>query len=145
MGVVDCGRCAYRGGRALLHSTEAHMSHPLPHVHNVYGAWYDYVPAYAITKKLSQEAGKLYYGEKAQVQKGAVGGTIVDHAGRLGKPGARVPAAALKDAIEGNPPGTTPRYKTIPDDKIEGKTIALVASIAVLALGVAFLAGRGRG
>lgn len=121
------------------------MSHPLAHVHNTYGAWYDYVPAVFVTKKVAQEAGKVYYGDKAKVRKGAVGGTIIDRAGLLGKPGARVPAAALKDAMEGNPPGTTPGYDPIPDDKIEGKTIALVASIAVLALGVAFLAGRGRG
>jgi len=49
---------------------------------------------------------------------GVIGGYIIDHAGVLGKPGARVPASAMRAALEGKPPGTYRQYETIPDGGI---------------------------
>lgn len=49
---------------------------------------------------------------------GVIGGYVIDTAGVLGKPGARVPAAALRAALEGKDPSTYREYETIPDGGI---------------------------
>lgn len=137
------------------------MSHPIPHVHNVYGAWYDYVwydynPVVYVTKKAAQAAGKWYYGPLADEQKGAVGGTIIDHAGLLGKPGARVSAAALRDAMERKAPGTTkmvrrvepqpsdPDYKPPPEKKGNILLYAVIGLTVVVGGGIILATRRRR-
>ena len=121
------------------------MSQSLSHIRNVYGAWYDYVPAVFITKKAAQEAGKWYYGPLSDDQKGAVGGTATDHTGLLGQRGARVPAAALRDAQQGKSPGTSPQYRPVPDKKPDYLPVYVALGVALVgALGVAVIIGGNR-
>ncbi len=57
---------------------------------------------------------------------GVIGGYTIDHSGVLGKPGARVPAAALRAAQEGKDSSTYREYETIPDGGIFDRFAELI-------------------
>jgi len=138
--------------------------HHVQNMQHVYGAWYDplttamsYTPAGWLAKKAAQEAGKVYYGPLADESRGAVGGTVIDHAGILGKPGARVSAAALRDAMERKPPGTTKRYRRVdpqpgdpdykpppPEKKDNTLLYAVIGLTVVVGGGIILATRRGR-
>ena len=137
--------------------------HHVQNMQHVYGAWYDplttamsYTPAGWLAKKAAQEAGKVYYGPLADEQKGTVSAYCVDQIGILGKRGARVYCAALRDAMGGKPPGTTKRYRRVdpqpsdpdykppPEKKDNTLLYAVIGLTVVVGGGIILATRRGR-